>query len=123
MDGKKDYDNFLERMDSVDWTIDESMLDSDVEETITHHGVKGMKWGVRRYQQYPKGHRNAGKFIDSSNNKGGSSQNGNKNSGIKSVLKSKGREFSMAAAQREIKNLTSWGYVGKYGGLHTRVLL
>ena len=107
MDGNKDYENFLERMDSVDWTIDESMLDNDVEETIEHHGVKGMKWGVRRYQPYPKGQRNAGKFIDASKNQGGSSQNGNKVSGVKGALRSKGRELSMVAAQREIKNLTS----------------
>ena len=107
MDGNKDYENFLERMDSVDWTIDESMLDDDVEETIEHHGVKGMKWGVRRYQPYPKGQRNAGKFIDASKNKGGSSQNGNKVSGVKGALRSKGRELSMVAAQREIKNLTT----------------
>ena len=107
MDGNKDYENFLERMDSVDWTIDESMLNSDVEETIEHHGVKGMKWGVRRYQPYPKGQRNAGKFIDASKNKGGSSQNGNKVSGVKGAIRSKGRELSMVAAQREIKNLTS----------------
>ena len=107
MDGNKDYENFLERMDSVDWTIDESMLDDDVEEAIEHHGVKGMKWGVRRYQPYPKGQRNAGKFIDASKNQGGSSQNGNKVSGVKGSLRSKGREISMLAAQREIKNLTS----------------
>lgn len=107
MDGNKDYENFLERMDSVDWTIDESMLDSDVEESIEHHGVKGMKWGVRRYQPYPKGQRNAGKFIDASKNQGGSSQNGNKVSGVKGALRSKGREISMVAAQREIKNLTT----------------
>ena len=107
MDGNKDYENFLERMDSVDWTIDESMLDDDVEETIEHHGVKGMKWGVRRYQPYPKGQRNAGKFIDASKNKGGSSQNGNKVSGVKGAIRSKGRELSMVAAQREIKNLTT----------------
>ena len=69
MDVNKDYENFLERMDSVDWTIDESMLDSDEEETITHYGVKGMKWGVRRYQPYSKGSGTKGKFIDKTKQK------------------------------------------------------
>lgn len=76
-------------------------------DNLKHYGVPGMKWGVRRYQPYPKGKRNAGKFIDSSKQTGGSSQNGSKSSGIKGALKSKGREISMARAQREIKNLSS----------------
>lgn len=32
-------------------------------DTIQHHGVKGMKWGVRRFQRYPKGKGHKGKFL------------------------------------------------------------
>lgn len=84
-------------------------------DTIKHYGVKGMKWGVRRYQPYPKGQRNAGKFLDSSKQKG--NQNGNKSNKVtkdssfkdtaKATVRSKGREMSMVRAQKEIKNLST----------------
>ena len=79
-------------------------------EEIKHHGVKGMKWGVRRFQPYAKGSSNAGKFLDVGKKKDSeSSQNGNKTnrSVVRETISSKGREISMARAMKEMDSLTS----------------
>lgn len=43
---EKDYQNFVDRMGSFE--MDLSLEDIGEDEDIQHHGVKGMRWGVRR---------------------------------------------------------------------------
>lgn len=33
------------------------------EEVLAHHGILGMKWGVRRFQPYPKDYHGDGRFV------------------------------------------------------------
>ena len=67
------------------------------EQYLQHYGVLGMKWGVRRYQPYPKGSKNKGKFL-------GKVKKAASNSLPGQVVRSKAREIGMTNEMKDIDN-------------------
>lgn len=43
-----------------EWNL--NPVDQPFSNTLEHHGILGMKWGIRRFQPYPKGYKGDGKY-------------------------------------------------------------
>lgn len=92
------------------------------EDCIEHHGIKGMHWGIRRFQPYGKGYSGEGKFIGSIKKKyrdirdkkyrdydtsyakaGSASGTRSKYTNIDGSLNEKGRFHSQAYINKQLK--------------------
>lgn len=105
--------------DSLDILVTDDICEED---SIEHHGIKGMHWGIRRFQPYGKGYSGEGKFIgtikkkyrsirdrkyreyDTSYSKAGSaSGTRSKYTNIDGSLNEKGRFHSQAYISKQLK--------------------
>lgn len=79
------------------------VINEEVEDYLKHHGILGMKWGVRRYQPYPKGEKKKGKFLGRTREKLGNTKAGKSAKSITREL-SAGKNMENMST-KEIQNM------------------
>lgn len=70
------------------------------DENLKHYGVPGMKWGIRRYQPYPKGKGHKGKFL-------GKVKRAVSNSRIAQNIRSRSREGKAYLSKKNLDKMST----------------